>query len=357
MRPGVQRASDVFRSGMSPVVLVCASREIALEAATTPPGTPVDRWEVLPPRSPQPTISPTSDVRATMTTDIPGAWTIRATAGGCFKTEWDIVLVHVRVAPGALIQTHQDYGDNGSGAFTTRFKSAVSDNVSPRKGNAAVSAEVEVLLEGGSPIDHDKVKVHVLQNADVDTLQGTYQSGATVDERIVRPAPRMGTSGPPVLDCLDALSDPPATPWLSPPDTSVVPQGGSKRRVSIFDSPDGSFLSRHTPPPGLAPTHPAGAPLSRVDGIIRFKTAIASVSDDAPNAITVHAEMSWTLDFAGSVGATGVYTPVGAQTTAASDFTPIDPGLDAGTAGFETFGPQFNRLATQGGAVSKVQSP
>ncbi len=80
-----------------------------------------------------------------------------------------------------------------------------------------------------------------------------------------------------------------------------------------------------------------------------FDTAVASVSDDAPNSIVVHAEAKWTADFSGSVAANGTYTPTTAAVTGDSKFALISDatgGQDARDAGFETFEPRFNGGAT-----------
>ena len=119
--------------------------------------------------------------------------------------------------------------------------------------------------------------------------------------------------------------------------TTITPDNTAfQREVWTGDSPAGGFPMAHK--------STANA-LTGITGINGFSAAIASVSDNAPTALMVHAKTDWSADFKGDVAGAGVYTPNSAKTTVESAFKLISAatgGQDAGEAGFETFEPRFN---------------
>ena len=116
----------------------------------------------------------------------------------------------------------------------------------------------------------------------------------------------------------------------------MTPHSGVDRTWWSGDSPAGAFTTSH---------QNTGKKLTSISGVNAFETAVASVSDDAPNSIVVHAKTSWTADYAGNVSGAGKYTPTKAKVTADSTFALVSAasgGQDALDAGFETFEPRFN---------------
>jgi hypothetical protein len=111
------------------------------------------------------------------------------------------------------------------------------------------------------------------------------------------------------------------------------------RQIHFTDPPAGSFARRH---PNTK------QPLLSISGVNDFTFAIASASDEALDALVVHAKINWSADYSGDVDQTkpnGKYTANGAHTTADAALTLVSPstgGQDAFDAGLELFEPRFN---------------
>jgi hypothetical protein len=301
-------------------------KEVALEAVTNPAGKPVT-WKVKPNQNSDapPTITPTDGgKKATLKTNVHGSFSVVATLGKS-RVVWNVVFVWVKVdvKSSVIIRRNNKYADNGSGGGSTAFRSG---QFSP--GQYPWEAKVKVKVVGGGKskkLGTAKVKLHLLHNGVADTLTGHY---AAPPPGTAREVPKGGL---PTRD-----SNGPGSPWMDNP-TTVTPDNSSfKREVWTGDAPGGGFPTAHK--------NTANA-LQSISGINGFVGAIASVSDDAPNELMVHAKTAWSADFSGTVDATGTYTPNGAHTTKEKQFQLISPktgGQDACDAGFETFLPLFN---------------
>jgi hypothetical protein len=319
-------SSDESLSGNTPVILVRGCNEVELEAVTSPANQPV-KWRV---KSNENTDSPpglkrhTNNTKATLQTNVHGSFSVIAEVGTS-KVVWNVVFVHVKVLTDTSVVRTQDnqYADGGSAGGFTVFRSGLFST-----GNYAWRASVDVEVIGGSnskKMGADKVKVHILQNGIRDTLTGNYTPNGTAKE--------VPLGGLPVLDSSGSGS-----PFIVVATAGKVTpnQTDRKRKAWTGDSPAGGFLTAHK---NIA------AQLGSISGVNGFVTTIASVSDDAPNSIVVHARIEWTANFAGKVSATGVYTRSGSKTRSAKAYKRVakgSGGQDAFKAGIETFEPRFN---------------
>jgi hypothetical protein len=282
-------------------------------------------WSIKPNQNSEsaPTLTPADGGKsAVLSTDKAGSFSVIGELDGC-KVVWNVVFVWVQVDTSTgTITKRKKFADAGSGGGRCRFNSGTFS-----AGNYGWEGTVKLKVLGGGTdkkLGIDKVKVKILQNGVRDTLTGNYEGGGTALE--------VPKGGLPVLDATDG-----SQPFIwSPRAGKVTPNSGTDRTWWSGDSPAGSFPTSHKN---------TGKPLKSISGVNAFEAAVASVSDDAPNSIIVHAKTAWTADFSGSVDATGKYTPTTADVTGDSTFTLISSstgGQDALDAGFETFEPRFN---------------
>ncbi len=319
-------SADESLASNPPVILVRGCKDVELTAVTTPADKPVT-WEVKSNENTDapPTITPIDGgKKAKLKTNVHGSFSVIATLGTC-KVVWNVVFVwvNVTVATSVITKRNNKYADNGSNAARTRFRSGQFS-----AGQYPWEAKVKVKVLGGGNskrLGTDKVKLHLLHNGVADTLTGNYAGpppGTALE------VPRGGL---PIRDSNGA-----GDPWMDNP-TTITPDNTSyQREVWTGDSPAGGFPGTHAN---------TGMRITSISGINGFSAAIASVSDDAPTALMVHATTDWSADFKGDVDAGGIYTRNGAKTTVESAYRLISSatgGQDAGLAGFETFEPRFN---------------
>jgi hypothetical protein len=318
-------SSDETLAGNPPVILARGCLEVELAAETTPPDKPVT-WQVKPTENPggtAPSITPKDGgKKATLKTGETGSFSVIATLGSC-KVVWNVVFVWVKVDPTSTSVTTRanKFADNGAGRFKSGDFSA---------GNFPWESSVKVELKGGGAdgkMGIEKIRVHILQNGTGDSLTGVYVGGGTGKETV--------TGGLPVLDSNANSPSAAANPYVYVPSSfSVKPDDTSKdRELWTGDAPGGSFDKTHN-----------GRALKSIQGTNDFKAAAASTSEDAPDAIVVHAGINWSADFAGTVDAAGTYTPNGAKATSDLKYALISEatgGQDACDAGYETFPPIF----------------
>jgi hypothetical protein len=330
LRPSTSK--DQSLTGNPPVILVRGCLEVVLESVTTPPNQPVS-WAVQPNKNSgaAPAITPVDGGKgAKLATDKTGSFSVIGTLGAC-KVVWNVVFVWVQVLPNTSLTVARNlYADAGSGVGSTSFQSGLFV-----PGQFAWEGSVKVTLVGGDSdgkLGISKIRMHVLQNGVGDTLTGNYTGGGTALEQ------PMG--GLPVVDSNGNAN---ANPYVWVPSCFKVTPNDTvaKRTVWTGDSPAGGFPASHAN---------TGKPLISISGYNAFEASIASTSDDAPNAICVHAKTYWQANFAGSVKYSGTppvgkYTKTKAKTIKQSLFHLISSGTggqDACDAGFETFEPRFN---------------
>ena len=324
-------STDESLSSNPPVILVRGCSDVELAATTSPGGKPVT-WKVKPNENSEsaPTITPTDGGKqAKLKTDKAGSFSVIATLGAS-KVVWNVVFVWVKVDPASSVINSQDtkFADSGSTAAFTSFRSG---EFTP--GQYAWEGKVKMEVIGGGTdkkLGVGKVKIHILQNGVADTLTGNYKDGGTALE--------VPKGGLPVLDATGSGSPFITSPRAGTvtPDNSAVTDSDKDREAWTGDSPAGAFPGTH---------QNTGKKLESISGINGFETAIASISDDAPDAIVVHAKTAWSADYSGKVDAAGKYTPNGAKVTKQARFELISSatgGQDAFDAGFETFEPRFN---------------
>lgn len=322
-------SADERLAANAPVILVRGCKEVELEAVTTPPNTAVT-WTVKANENTDapPTITP-AGAKAKLKTNVHGSFSVIAELDGT-KIVWNVVFVwvNVLVKTSVIIKRDNKYADNGSSAARTRFRSGQD---SPGQYPWEAKVKIKVLGGGNSKrLGTNKVKLHLLQNGIADTLTSHYTSPAP--PLVHGTALEVPRGGLPIRDSNDA-----GNPWMDYP-TKITPNNTDyQRELWTADPPAGGFPGSHKNQPTWR--------INSITGINQFKAAIASVSDDAPNSLMVHAETKWSADFKGDVNAAGQYTPNGAHTTKEATFTLISGatgGQDAGEAGYETFPPRFN---------------
>jgi len=317
-------SSDMSLATNAPVILVRGCKDVELEAVTSPAGKPV-KWEVKANENSDapPTITPTDGgKKAKLKTNVHGSMSVIATLGST-KVIWNVVFVWVKVdvKSSVILSRNNKYADAGSGGGWTSFRSGQFS-----AGQYPWEAKVKIKVVGGGntkKLGTDKVKLHLLHNGIQDTLTGHYAGGGTAAEK-----PKGGL---PIRDSNGA-----GDPWMDNPATVTPDNVSFERELWTADAPAGSFPTAHKN---------TGSALQSITGVNGFRAAIASVSDDATNALMVHAKTEWSADFKGKVDAAGNYSPDGAKTTKGAAYELISSatgGQDAGDAGFETFEPRFN---------------
>lgn len=334
-----KRADNILSSSSSavdslatnkPVILVRGCKDVELEAITSPTNTPVT-WSVKSNENTDspPTITPIDGgKKAKLYTNVHGSFSVIATLDGS-KVVWNVVFVwvYVMVKTSVIIRRNNKYADNGSNATWTNFRSGVN-----APGQYPWEAKVKVKVLGGGNtkrLGTNKVKLHLLHNGIADTLTAHYAAAAPFRDGTALEVPKGGL---PIRD-----SNGPGNPWMDIP-TKIMPNNTNyKRELWTADPPAGSFPRSHKNQPLW--------PIYSITGLNGFEAAIASVSDDAPNALMVHANTKWSANFKGNVNVHGKYTRNNAKTTKEARFKLISAatgGMDAGDAGFETFPPRFN---------------
>lgn len=325
-------SSDKSLKDNAPVVLVRGCKDVVLEAVTQPAGAAVT-WniEANETRNAPPSIQANGN-KATLSTNVDGSFSVTASAGGC-KVVWNVVFVWVKVDVSSSKITARDdmyaddemfAGDAGVFKFTRVRSGQFKKGLYPWE--ATVQAE---LLGGGADrqLGQFKIEVYVLQNGVSETTTAHYKNKGTGAKKIDVSFPLLDTGKPdsPFLG-LDMFEL-----------HSVSTPAGDPTRVEVFvgDAPTAVYLYRH---------EVTRDPLQTISGGTSFRAAIASVSRDAPDTITVHAEIEWSVDYKGVVDKNGTYTPKGAKTKSGKAFRLIADatgGMDAQAAKYETFGPRF----------------
>jgi hypothetical protein len=322
--------SDKSFETNKPVVLIRGCKDVMLEATTTPPDTAV-AWSVEAnhTQNSPPEIASNGN-KATLKTNVDGSFSVIATLDGC-KVVWNVIFVWVKVDVKSSKgpKSKNLYADNGSSPSNFRFRSGKFS-----AGDYAWEDQLNVTLIGGGDDQKagvEKVNLHVLQNGTTDTLTAHYAPPPAVSTALEKP--------PGGIPALDATND--KSPFLTDDDTFKL-LSGSKGDVSFTiwtgDSPGSAFDKTH---------QFTKKALTSVSGVYAFDTAIASTSDDAPNAIVIHAHTTWTADFSGAANASGDYVPRGAKTTPTAPWSLISDSTggqdaEAGDHKMETMGRSFN---------------
>jgi len=284
------RSSDKSLGANPLVVLVRGCKDVLLEAETTLPNTPVT-WKVQANESKNKPLAIAADgVNATLKTNVEGSFSA-ITPLGARKVVWNVV-----------VADHELTG-------TTITPAGSGDN---KDGKRSWEAAIKVKLVGGGAdqtLGVDKVRVHILQNITKMTLTGHYTNMERLD-----------------------------TPFMDYPGKVTPNNRSAKREVFTGDDPNALLFNVDEKTKGL---------LRTITGGDEFRTALASVGDDAPNTILVHTFATRAADFTGTVHVEpddpkvpGVYAPTGAKTTGSDSFSLLSEGTGGqDVAGFETFPP------------------
>jgi hypothetical protein len=273
-----------------------------------------------------PTITPDGPRTAKLKANQPGSFSVVATLDS-IKIVWNVVFVWVKVdTNGSKITPRQDFRNaSPSGA-------AVVSTGEFRVGKYAWEADIKAQVIGGGTsqtLGVGKVKVEVLQNCFADSVTGNYEGGGTALE-----TPKGGIPG---LDS-NSTKSPFTRDFRAIQFTPLrfeITDASKERELLVGDSPGAGFPTIH---------QNSKKRLLSMSGSIEFRTAIASVGDDAPNTIVVHGQAKWIVDFSGTVDFEGIYHPTTPKLTADPTLTLISDttgGREANAAGFETMGPLF----------------
>jgi hypothetical protein len=360
-----------------PVILIRGCTKVELEVEMNPLGKVAD-WIVKPNENTN--SAPTITIleggkKAELSTDKTGSFSVIAASGDSRKV-WNVVFVFVdvKVDTTVIVKRNTGYLDGTepgipSTADKTRFRSGEFIF-----GRQAFECTVEVELTGGgksgdlgiTPItvlaqrfnylQVGKVNVHFLQNGIADTVQGVYPGtpDGIGSETTSAPLPILDNHGaggaPPNTTQVPSSVDGAAaqtlggrgSPFPTTPDLFLISRVSARRvRLKFGDSPTGFFARRHR--------DRTKARLSKIQGKFEFHTAVVSASQDALNAVVVHAELKWEAVYDGNVtysGDVGTYVRTTAHTAAPLKYTLVSPetgGKDAKDADFEMFEPRFNK--------------
>ncbi len=334
------RSASEGLSGNAPTILVRGCKEVHLTATTTPAQAQVT-WEVKPNQNTNapPSLTPNGKNKAVLGTGQTGSFSVIATAGDT-KVVWNVVFVSVEVDTASTVPVVRKNYVPGTDINGALAPGAVASGVFT-KGQNTWEATVTVNLVGGASdgkLGIDKVKLKILQNGETDTLSGHYAApppNSIVHENVRGGFPVLDSNGPPGGGPGGDLAEPTITVASC---VSVTPETGPKRKVWTGDSPAGGFP--------MARSDPAkGGKLVSISGINGFKTAVASISTDAPTEYMVHADIHWQAHFDGTINAAGFYVKDGAYTVSNWMYKLISAGTggqDACNAGYEIFEPRFN---------------
>lgn len=333
----------------APVIVLQGTMNLLLEAVTSPPNQPAT-WSVKPNQNTAsaPVIDPIVGGRkAVLKSDQPGSFSVLAVGTTSAKpVVWNVVFVAVKITQGKTPVTAlgaAGYRSIGGGLVV------VVQAGDPANGKPGWSATATATLTGGGPkgdIGIDSVQLKMLQNGVADDITGSYLDSAASPPKVLR-AREVVTKFPAV----DTDDTDPNSVRHFPSDTNanavkISPSTGPTRTISFFDSPStNSFKSRHDLDPK--------ALMGSLDGQQKFRTAVAAISTMAPHSIVVYATIAWSADVTGVV-ATQVDKPAPGQvtvdwaavptsigTTSDPSFTILPAPLDAASAGFEVWPPNF----------------
>lgn len=335
----------------APVIVLQGTMNLLLEAVTSPPNQPAT-WSVKPNQNTAspPVIDPIVGGRkAVLKSDQPGSFSILAVGTtGAKPVVWNVVFVAVKITQGPTPVTAlgaAGYRSTGGGGPVVVVQAG-----DPANGKPGWSATATATLTGGGAkgdIGIDRVQLKMLQNGVADGITGSYLDRVASPPKVLRA--REVVAKLPVVDTDDDGGIDPARHFPSDSNASAVrisPTTGPTRTVSFFDSPaTNAFKARHD--------HDPDALLASLDGKQTFRTAVAAISTMAPHSIVVYATISWSADMTGAVttavnqplpgltSADWAAVPTSTGTTSDPSFTILAAPIDAGSAGFEVWPPNF----------------
>jgi hypothetical protein len=335
----------------APVIVLQGMANLLLEAVTSPPNQPAT-WSVKPNQNTAspPVIDPIVGGRkAVLKSDQPGSFSILAVGTtGAKPVVWNVVFVAVKITQGPKPAT-------ALGAAACRSIGGggpllIVQAGDPGNGKHGWSATVTATLTAGGAngdIGIDRVQLKMLQNGVADDITGSYLDRVAGLPKVLRA--REVVAKLPVVDTDDDSGSDPARHFPSDSNANAVkisPSTGPTRTVSFFDSPaTNAFKARHE--------HDSNALLASLDGQQKFRTAVAAISTMAPHSIVVYATIAWTVDVTGVVTTTvnqplpGLVStnwaavPTSTGTTSDPSFTILAAPIDAASAGFEVWPPNF----------------
>ncbi|WP_394828615.1 hypothetical protein [Pendulispora albinea] len=296
-----------------------------------------------------------------------GTFSVQATGtDGSPPIVWNVVFVAVQVLrPRSKIHANPGSGYSGS---ASRLGSGAIQVVSGAAPNHGWASMLDVrLVGGGISFDHrlgiDSVALNMLSNGTGTDVTATYVNDALVTKQSREHLPKV-----PVVDTDDRDVDDPLQHFPKATNTNAITieRWGNEFVVQFFDSPRTlSFPLKH-------PGH-KDASIRRIDGSMKFRTALAAISKDAPHSVVVYAHIAWEADVSGVVEVKeldDVPGPDGrplrdennekiqlinaswtalatAGTRTEPRFTVLPGGADAKDAGFEIWPPNFMHQVTR----------
>lgn len=275
---------------------------LILEAVTLPPEQPA-QWEVQPNQNASP--APAFDVieggrKIVLHTDQVGGFSVLARLNPHDKPiVWNVVFVGVSVRSTSVAAK-----SNYRGLPFADLNVVVSTGDAPG-GVFAWTASAEIRLTGGGPghdIGIDTVEIDVLQNGLTDSVTASYANKDLTKRRDMSEVLAFA----PVLDTDDQSGDL-RRHFSSPTNALAVrinPRTGPLRNLTALDAPNTvAFPSAlDAKGGGVRKGDPRAEVFLHVtSGVMKFRTAIAAISRDAPDAIAVYATLDWECDVDGSV--------------------------------------------------------
>jgi hypothetical protein len=262
----------------------------------------------------------------------------------------NVNMVNIEIQPGAPNNriTVRDtlYTDAGSTAaflvVDSGDRAAVSQGINTVYADALftqrpLAMRVVVKLTGGGGNQRrgvDKVTLGYIHNFTGDSFKGTYASGSTEKEvfAVIPPPPDTIPVGSPELLLGFPIRDTRAAtsngidPFIinsTDAEKTPLPGGGQRRIVKFMDRP--AVIVHKTL---------GGSNLVAISGSNDFVAFLCAFSADFDENYTVFARGIWSLTF-GSINALGVWTAVGAHTTAAASMDTVGMPKTAESIGVE----------------------
>ncbi len=280
-----------------PLVCVCGSPPVLVEAAGEGGGYVPASWKVVPHASNAGATAPSCQAQgnhARIGTDQPGLFVVEATVQSQTRV-LHLCFVRVELTPGAVTATSAFVRQGSVEGEGVDFKSGEFT-----REETPFAVRWSVRLSGGRQVDRDLVSVAPLQNCTKSDLMGHYarritegKVAATTLEQTVRlPILDTGMDSTPMC-CTKSMFLLGATAAsLAGNDSITMEQSGDTRHFLFLDAPTILFNKVHP--------H-TGMHLERITGPMYFRVAICAFSRTSPGAVVALATCTWGVNFKGRV--------------------------------------------------------